>query len=156
MSETMTATEQKFEILPKQKYLFQVVNWEEVMGKWGPQIKITLEILKPEAFKEKQRCVWPNKNLTTSRKGKSKLWRWTAAIYNREIEPGEMVNFNYFIARKVVADVDVEKGENGEYNTYEPEPFKNQEPFPVGGTSKANTDDFEVGPEEDEDPFTNQ
>jgi hypothetical protein len=152
----MIATEQKFEVLPKQKYLFQVVNWEDATGKYGPQVKITLEVLKPSAFAGKQRCVWPNKKLTSNPKNKkrsSKLWRWTEAIYNRPLVQGEEVDFDSFIGRKVVADVDIETGDNGEYNTYEPEPFEKQEPFPVGGTAPAKSEDFEVGPEEDKDPF---
>ena len=146
---SLTAEKQVFEVLPTGEYLVQVTDFEEVTGEFGPQVKLTFEIVKPAKFAGKTKLGWASMKLSTGGKRNSKLWDWTCAIFGRKLKIGEDMELMDLVGRQAVAVIITEKkGEDDMNKISSLKPYAPQPPFPAAGAAKPPkppADEFNVG-----------
>lgn len=146
---TITATKSEFEVIPTGEYLAELIDYEDTDGQFGPQYKLTWEIVKPEKFAGKQRFDWCSQKLTSGGKMQSKLWGRVEALINRPIEIGENIDMDSLISRRAILVIIEEvKGDDSYAKISSVKPYKKQEPLPAGET---NVGDQKPDPEVD--PF---
>lgn len=160
MTTILTAEKQVWEVFPTGEYLAQITDFEEESGNFGPQFRIKFELVKPKAHAGKSISGWCSQKLISGNK-KSKLWGWVEAAWNRPVEVGEEVDLDDLVGRQVVLVVITESKEDGtEYNKISAiKPYKQQEPWPKGGSTQTESpDSFEVDEDDDDgtDPFVNE
>lgn len=143
MSIELKAQKQEIESIPTGEYLAEFINYEEVEGQYGEQLKLTFEIVSPKAYAPRTRFVWCSKKLTTGPKT-SKLWTIVESLYNRKLVVGETVNLDALIGRQAVLVIVEEAKDDQTFSKVTAvKPYKKQEPMPA----PTSVDD------EDEDPF---
>lgn len=142
MSIELTAQKEEIELMPTGEYLGEFINYEEVEGQYGEQLKLTFEIVSPKAYAARTRFVWASKILSTRAKP-SKLWTIVEALYNRKLIVGETVNFDRLIGRQAVLVIVEEAKDDRTFSKVTAiKPYKKQEPMPAPD-----------GVSDDEDPF---
>lgn len=142
MSIELTAQKQEIESMPTGEYLGEFINYEEVEGQYGEQLRLTFEIVSPKAYAARTRFVWASKKLSTGAKP-SKLWTIVEALYNRKLIVGETVNLDRLIGRQAVLVIVEEAKDDQTFSKVTAiKPYKKQEPMPAPD-----------GVSDDEDPF---
>lgn len=137
----VTFTDSDFELLETGEYRVQVTNIEETEGNFGPQLKLTLEVISGE---HEGASVWA----WCSIKGgpKSKLTRWCQAM-GIDTSAGVQVNTDDLVGKRCTAVVLVKEKTDGsgEYNAVtelKPNKAKKAAPTPAP-KAEAEYDPFD-------------
>lgn len=140
-------TDTEYELLPVGEYRIQVTNVVEEVGNFGPQLKLTLEIVKGE-YEGKSLSAW------CGLKGgpTAKLTAWAAAL-GLDTTPGNAIDTDDLNGKQCMATILVESkpGENGKLKEFNKvsalrAPRVKAKPAPNPEPVAAPADD-------DEDPF---
>lgn len=133
----VTFTDSDFEVLETGEYRVQVTNIEETAGNFGPQLKLTLEVI---AGEHEGASLWT----WCSIKGgpKSKLTRWCQAM-GIDTSAGTQINTDDLVGKRCTAVVLAKEKTDGsgEYNAVtdlKPNKVKKTAPAPA---PKADADD---------------
>jgi len=146
------------ETIPTGEYPTQITDLIEEEGKFGQQVKFTLEIIGDGDYTGKNLLAWAA--LSPSMKGK--LAKWAAAC-GIQLEPGIEFDTDELIGKRVMAVVLVKTKDDGsEFNKVEElkAPKRRPVPAPAGRPAATHSEEGEAldapGPVDKEDPFADQ
>lgn len=144
---TVTFTETEFELLPVGEYRVQVTNIAEETGNFGPQLKLTLEIVKGE-YEGKSLSAWVGiKGGPTA-----KLTLWAAAL-GLDTTPGNVLDTDELIGKQAMATILVESKPGTDGKMKEFNKVSTLRAPRVKTTAKPAPKPEPVETDEEEDPF---
>ena len=109
----MLIEQKTIELLPAGEYPATVMSAESEEGLYGPQVKFTFAVQEPEQYAGKELTGWCSQKFNC----KSKLYRWTRAMFGADIPKGWNLETDDLIGKRVSLTLVIEAGkEDSEYN----------------------------------------